>query len=270
CRDLNGRRLASIEEEQKFEKWIERTAEREREKIAKRKAKYEKLKSGPPRHMFNDPDYIRQKETIIEKTEEAFEQGFVEFLKEEQEKKANPPAESSSDSDFDIDDLPGSLGNSRKRKAGRSQTAVAEKVQKVEEEDDDDSDSDENDVDPELLQEITNYFSAKDGKDNPPGTDEPCSSNTEENDKKEAAALPIQDEEALPPQDTVQQVVLENSSKEVEEFSEVDLAQFESAAQLEALGLQHLKHALLARGMKCGGTLSERAARLFSAKETAK
>ncbi|KHJ82466.1 hypothetical protein OESDEN_17840 [Oesophagostomum dentatum] len=80
CRDLNGRRLASIEEEQKLRKWIERTAEREREKIAKRKAKYEKLKSGPPRHMFNDPDYIRQKETIIEKTEEAFEQGLSKLF----------------------------------------------------------------------------------------------------------------------------------------------------------------------------------------------
>ncbi|VDK64090.1 unnamed protein product [Cylicostephanus goldi] len=114
CRDLNGRRLASIDEEQKLKKWIERAAEREKEKIAKRNAKYEKLKSGPPKHMFNDPDYIRQKETIIEKTEEAFEQGFVEFLKEEQEKKNKPVVESSSDSDFDIDDLPGSLRNEKK------------------------------------------------------------------------------------------------------------------------------------------------------------
>ncbi|EYB83205.1 hypothetical protein Y032_0340g2984 [Ancylostoma ceylanicum] len=36
CRDLNGRRLASIDEEQKLRKWIERAAEREKEKIAKR------------------------------------------------------------------------------------------------------------------------------------------------------------------------------------------------------------------------------------------
>ncbi|VDO36710.1 unnamed protein product [Haemonchus placei] len=79
CRDLNGRRLASIDEEQRLKRWIERTAEREREKIAKKKAKYEKLKSGPPKHMFHDPEYMRQKETIIEKTEEAFEAGLIAF-----------------------------------------------------------------------------------------------------------------------------------------------------------------------------------------------
>ncbi|KAK5964612.1 Telomere Sde2 domain containing protein, partial [Trichostrongylus colubriformis] len=116
CRDLNGRRLASIDEEQRLKKWIERMAEREKEKIAKRKAKYEKLKSGPPKHMFDDPDYMRQKETIIEKTEEAFEEGFLEALKTEREKKVKP-VESSSDSDFDIDDLPGGLKTKRKRKA---------------------------------------------------------------------------------------------------------------------------------------------------------
>uniref|UniRef100_A0A0K0DC95 Replication stress response regulator SDE2 n=1 Tax=Angiostrongylus cantonensis TaxID=6313 RepID=A0A0K0DC95_ANGCA len=109
CRDLNGRRLASIEEEQKLRRWIEKAAEREKEKLERRNAKYEKLKSGPPKHMFHDPDYIRQKESIIEKTEEAFEQGCFEIL------------ESDSDSDFDEND----------------------------------------DIDPELVNEIREYFSSK-------------------------------------------------------------------------------------------------------------
>ena len=40
----------------------------------------------------------------------------------------------------------------------------------------------------------------------------------------------------------------------------------ESVAELEALGLEVLKHELLRLGAKCGGTLAERAARLFRLK----
>ena len=43
----------------------------------------------------------------------------------------------------------------------------------------------------------------------------------------------------------------------------VDLGRYADAAALEALGLDALKAELAARGLKCGGTLSERAARLF-------
>lgn len=50
----------------------------------------------------------------------------------------------------------------------------------------------------------------------------------------------------------------------------LDLAPFASEADLEALGLDRLKAALLFLGVKCGGTLQERAARLFSLKGVAK
>ncbi|KAG8538205.1 hypothetical protein GDO81_023113, partial [Engystomops pustulosus] len=43
-----------------------------------------------------------------------------------------------------------------------------------------------------------------------------------------------------------------------------DLLSFSSASDLEALGLEKLKVELAALGLKCGGTLQERAARLFS------
>lgn len=44
----------------------------------------------------------------------------------------------------------------------------------------------------------------------------------------------------------------------------VDLLAFSSVAEMESLGLEQLKRELMARGLKCGGTLRERAARLFS------
>ncbi|XP_066312318.1 uncharacterized protein [Miscanthus floridulus] len=48
----------------------------------------------------------------------------------------------------------------------------------------------------------------------------------------------------------------------------LDLAKYNSAAELEVLGLEKLKIELQSRGLKCGGTLQERAARLFLLKTT--
>ncbi|KAL5863329.1 hypothetical protein ACOSQ3_000843 [Xanthoceras sorbifolium] len=44
--------------------------------------------------------------------------------------------------------------------------------------------------------------------------------------------------------------------------------EFNSAAEMEVLGMERLKTELQARGLKCGGTLQERAARLFLLKTT--
>lgn len=46
----------------------------------------------------------------------------------------------------------------------------------------------------------------------------------------------------------------------------LDLNRYNSAEELCELGLEVLKEALMARGMKCGGTLKERGERLFSVK----
>ncbi|CAO1947942.1 unnamed protein product [Urochloa humidicola] len=48
----------------------------------------------------------------------------------------------------------------------------------------------------------------------------------------------------------------------------LDLAKYGSASELETLGLEKLKMELQTRGLKCGGTLQERAARLFLLKTT--
>jgi splicing factor 3A subunit 3 len=50
------------------------------------------------------------------------------------------------------------------------------------------------------------------------------------------------------------------------ESGSLDLNSFTNAKQLEALGLDRLKIALEAEGLKCGGNLEQRAARLFSIK----
>ncbi|XP_068644410.1 uncharacterized protein [Aristolochia californica] len=49
----------------------------------------------------------------------------------------------------------------------------------------------------------------------------------------------------------------------------LNFEEFESAKELEILGMERLKVELQAKGLKCGGTLQERAARLFMLKTTA-
>lgn len=50
------------------------------------------------------------------------------------------------------------------------------------------------------------------------------------------------------------------------EYGPISLDDFTSAEDLELLGLEHLKSALNDRGLKCGGSLVERAARLWCVK----
>ncbi|KAF6073677.1 SDE2 telomere maintenance-like protein [Phyllostomus discolor] len=61
----------------------------------------------------------------------------------------------------------------------------------------------------------------------------------------------------------------QSGSTAIEQES-LDLLAFTSAAEMESLGLEKLKGVLSALGLKCGGTLQERAARLFSVRGLAR
>jgi hypothetical protein len=53
----------------------------------------------------------------------------------------------------------------------------------------------------------------------------------------------------------------------LQEDKPFDFDDYSSVADLESLGLEKLKALLMERGMKCGGTLQQRAERLFSIKD---
>ncbi|KAG8363259.1 hypothetical protein BUALT_Bualt19G0003600 [Buddleja alternifolia] len=58
-------------------------------------------------------------------------------------------------------------------------------------------------------------------------------------------------------------------SVDVQELDKpLNFDEYDSAAELEVLGMERLKMELQARGLKCGGTVQERAARLFLLKTT--
>ena len=50
-------------------------------------------------------------------------------------------------------------------------------------------------------------------------------------------------------------------------YEPIDLHQYQAASELEVLGLQRLKIELTKRGLKCGGTIQERATRLFAIRD---
>jgi hypothetical protein len=79
-------------------------------------------------------------------------------------------------------------------------------------------------------------------------------------DKEEEHESKLEDREVKPEETKPAPIVVEP----------LDLNQYESTEQLEELGIDRLKGALMAIGVKCGGTLHERAIRLFSLKGLAK
>ncbi|KAI7791453.1 splicing regulator SDE2 [Triplophysa rosa] len=92
----------------------------------------------------------------------------------------------------------------------------------------------------------------------------------EEEEEEEGSVEKVQKEAGK--ECTVEQVVQPDTQSSPAESSQtqevvegpLDLLSVRGVEQLEALGLEQVKKELMERGMKCGGTLQERAARLFS------
>jgi hypothetical protein len=75
CRDLSGRRLRKINEENMLKKWIKQQAEREREASERRRRKLERLREEP-KHKFHDLTYEKERSQLTEKISDAVEQGL--------------------------------------------------------------------------------------------------------------------------------------------------------------------------------------------------
>ncbi len=78
CRDLSGRRLRDINEEDRLKKYVAKRAEREREAQEKKEAKLASLKrlvEGENKHEFRDPKYSKEREEATERVHDAMAQG---------------------------------------------------------------------------------------------------------------------------------------------------------------------------------------------------
>ena len=61
-----------------------------------------------------------------------------------------------------------------------------------------------------------------------------------------------------------------NKIEELENNEPIDLSKYDSPKELETLGPERLKRELFTLGCKCGGSIQERAVRLYSTKNLKK
>lgn len=130
--------------------------------------------------MFEDQDYLSRREEIINKTEDACEAGFALMLEMKRNSRKSKEQENKNDEDEDDDvnaedvtDLFNDRGG-RKRKIAAPSIGEDGGNKRINDESDDSEDDSENEVDPEELEAIRQYFEAKkqDEKDNGEGTSE--------------------------------------------------------------------------------------------------
>ena len=86
-------------------------------------------------------------------------------------------------------------------------------------------------------------------------------------DGKASLASPAAAEEPSSSKQTGKEPAVDDKEPVVDD-SPIDLSDFATPAELESAGLVKLKHELARHGLKCSGSLSERAARLFLLKVT--
>lgn len=75
CRDLSGRRLRDINEEQRLKNWIAQQADREKEVSENRKKRLERL-CQEPKHEFKDDKYTESRSAMSEEINSAIDKGI--------------------------------------------------------------------------------------------------------------------------------------------------------------------------------------------------
>ncbi|XP_074844689.1 splicing regulator SDE2 [Carettochelys insculpta] len=285
CRDLSGRRLRDVNHEKAMAEWVKQQAEREAEKEQRRLERLQR-KLAEPKHFFTNPDYEQQCHEMAERLEDSVLKGMQassskmvspeasDSRKRPNESEKNgakfgkrkcfwmgveglEDPESSDDSEDDSvataegcwqstgshvekTELPDQCPSSSEDSTGCTSTSSAlEKSQ-------------------EQLEDI--------GKDLVDQVPEGGQAETPAADEQKDAAKTLKDGE----QENVPGSQQETNQLQNKEPRRIDLLAFNSADEIEELGLETLKLELMALGLKCGGTLQERAVRLFSVRGLSK
>uniref|UniRef100_A0A286ZWJ4 Replication stress response regulator SDE2 n=2 Tax=Sus scrofa TaxID=9823 RepID=A0A286ZWJ4_PIG len=300
CRDLSGRRLRDVNHEKAMAEWVKQQAEREAEKEQKRLERLQR-KLAEPRHCFTSPDYQQQCHEMAERLEDS-------VLKGENEVSSVPSASipeascspqravfkllwlgmdgletaegsSSESSDEDSEEAPGSSGVSFPVPPhGSDGVAMAAKLPS----------SSQQGISEDLCAELGEASTEEEHVERKTAaeienTQEQKETETEEPREKEAAGVGVNKEQETQGMADGEGAAVGASGgdggdvpvarrEESQDFGQetIDLLAFNSVADLELLGLEKLKCELMALGLKCGGTLHERAARLFSVRGLAR
>ncbi|XP_010544431.1 PREDICTED: protein SDE2 homolog isoform X2 [Tarenaya hassleriana] len=300
CRDMSGRRLRHVNAEKKLEEWKAEEDERKLEKLAqeflKKQAKKGKQGVGDGAVQKYVDKYRKESDKCIEAVELALKESFQHGKRKgktgadsEKSKRlkiwkgkrvmGDSDSDDSSDEEDGEEDVNGSQVASDKDTEGSSGSAMGRAH---------DGDSsggascersgseEEKDVVGHHSSDAPVVTSEKAGQAEK-GED---SSGEERKNSVEIACQPsmlsslANDETVKEATDSaMNQAVETNSAAEDDDKSDksekpLNFDDFGSAAEMENLGMERLKMELQKRGMKCGGTLQERASRLFLLKST--
>ncbi|KAF7233036.1 hypothetical protein EG68_07065 [Paragonimus skrjabini miyazakii] len=256
CRDLSGRRMRDVNTERKLKEWYANASEREREKMEKyyerRQNRREMLAKGPlPDHKFSDREYERQKRKITYELQGALDAAIGNILKNKSSFESSVPSTSASEGTVPkrarlwIEELDGYLSSSSSSGSG---DGVHE--------------DDPVGGDPDSFRPV----SPGDPTDNALVITNPVKSDSDAVTEKQMTSTDPNSTIATEPPISIPNPESGSVSRQptVQPLSDSDLEAISDAASLESLGLEVLKESLSSRGLKCGGTLSERARRLFS------
>ncbi|CAG2111557.1 unnamed protein product [Medioppia subpectinata] len=279
CRDLTGRRLRDINEEKRIKEWIKKEALRKKEMDERRIQKLKK-RAEKPKAEFNDIDFERQRAEIPDIVDEALQYGLQ--LRQKQSTCSSAAGSS------------GEQSVAQKRKSDHKLAATKKKkklslwmgVDGIDVEDSDEEPESDGPVvygDSSKPSTVTSSSAAssaaevEESSELSSGSDEAkqsvveCSTDLNQLNDDKSDDKPNTDEKVSSEvvSETEQRVVNDSNEPKAPKEPEVvyeplDLMAYESVDQLEALGLDRLKYSLTALGLKCGGSLAERANRLFS------
>ncbi|NXH16405.1 SDE2 regulator, partial [Bucco capensis] len=289
CRDLSGRRLRDVNHEKAMAEWVKQQAEREAEKEQRRLERLQR-KLAEPKHFFTNPDYQQQCHEMAERLEDSVLKGLQasssKIVSPESSKSLKRPGESgkngtkaqkrkcfwlgleglddaeSSDSEDDSEnDGTCSSGRRHNENAGNSNECSRNSVDSIEY-------SPATSATEKPLEHPEGSGRDLQGMTHTVGqTEIPPKENSKmtkplkaEAKEKNEVTQALKEEE----QENVSSKAQEMNQLQTPEVEPIDLLAFNSAAEMEALGLDKLKMELMSLGLKCGGTLKERAVRLFS------
>ncbi|XP_051551077.1 replication stress response regulator SDE2-like [Myxocyprinus asiaticus] len=283
CRDLSGRRLRDVNHEKEMAEWLKKQADREAEKEQRRLERIQR-KLAEPKHYFTDTNYEQQCHDLSERLEDsvlkgmqASSSGLVQADEGLNRKRPTPTDKQKKAKRKcfwtgvgDLDEMGSSGEGSDDSDSEASPSASSSGA------------SSSSDVPkPALLPSTSRGQHSTEPQDQPSSSSSssspaPCSpthshekEEVEREKEKECTAEVVQrgsteEEKVQMPNTEAENCPAESSQTQETVEGPLDLLSVSGVEQLESLGLERLKKELMEQGMKCGGTLQERAARLFS------
>ncbi|KAK4472852.1 hypothetical protein MN116_004065 [Schistosoma mekongi] len=240
CRDLSGRRMRDVNLERKLKEWYATADERESKKweehIKRRQKRQELLKKGLlPGHNFSDRGYERQKRKIAYELRSALDTAIENTKREKKQTR--------------------SATKERQLDAKRARLWIEEIDKALSS-----SSSDEEMLASSSSDTFLSLIKQEDSLRNKCGTDDRTDS-TEIIDNTKINVITSDEDKEL------ESVCKITSTEAIQPLTDQQLRNADTSDMLEMFGLDVLKATLMARGLKCGGTLKERALRLFLVKD---